>query len=99
MLGVRRGIEINMNWSSGTSGPQVPAKVLPVFRNFKFINVTGTARSAGMITGLKDSPVQGVIFSGVKLTADTGLTPDSTRDIDLSGLALTVKQGDAIMGK
>jgi len=47
MNGVRRAIEINMNWSSGTSLPQVPAKVLPVFRNFKFINVTGTANSAG----------------------------------------------------
>lgn len=99
MHGVRRAIEINMNWSSGTSGPQVPAKVLPVFRNFKFINVTGTAQSAGFITGLKDSPVQGVTFSDVKLTADTGLTLDSTRDVDLSGLALAVKDGEAVVRK
>ena len=99
MHGVRRAFEINMNWSSGTSGPQVPAKVLPVFRNLQFINVTGTAQSAGFITGLKDSPVEGMVFSNVKLIADTGLTVESTRDFDLAGLAITVKQGDALMRK
>ena len=99
MHGVRRAIEINMNWSSGTSGPQVPAKILPVFRNLKFINITGTAQSAGFITGLKDSPVQGITFTNVKLTADTGLTLDSTRDVDVVGLTLTVKEGDAVIRK
>jgi polygalacturonase len=99
MHGVRKAIEINMNWASGTSGPQVPAKVLPVFRNFKFIDVSGTADSAGFITGLKDSPVQDVTFSNVKLTTGTGLTLDSAGKIDFAGLALTVHDGEAIIRK
>lgn len=99
MHGVRRAFEINMNWSSGTSGPQVPANVLPVFRNLQFINVTGTAQSAGFITGLKDSPIQGMAFSNVKLATDTGLTVESAGNFDPSGLAITVKQGDALIRK
>ncbi|HWA09601.1 MAG TPA: glycoside hydrolase family 28 protein [Opitutaceae bacterium] len=99
MHGVRRAIEINMDWASGTSGPQIPAKVLPVFRHFEFINVSGTAQSAGFITGLKDSPVQDVTFSNVKVTADTGLTLTALQDANLSGLALEVKQGDAVIRK
>lgn len=97
--GVKRAIEINMNWTSGTLGPQVPAKVLPVFRNFQFINVTGTADSAGFITGLKDSPIQGITFSNVKLTTGTGLTLESVGKLDLAGLALTTHDGEAVIRK
>lgn len=99
MRGVKRAIEINMNWTSGTLAPQVPAKVLPVFRNFQFINVSGTADSAGFITGLKDSPIQDITFSNVKLTTGTGLTLESVGKIDLAGLALTAHEGEAIIQK
>jgi hypothetical protein len=69
---------------------------LPSFRNVRIINVSGDAQSVGVINGLADSPVQGITFENCHITANTGLRISHARDIDLSGLTLDVKQGDAI---
>jgi polygalacturonase len=97
LRGVRRTIEINMDWRSGTSGPQPPAPVLPVFRHLKFINITGTAASVGIITGLKDSFIDGVTFEKCNLTAQRGLVIDNARNVDTAGLTLQVSEGEPIV--
>ena len=76
-----------------------PAKVLTVVRNVKLINITGTVKSGGVIHGLKDSPIMDVKFENCKITADKGLTIDNVKGIDLSGLDLTVKEGEPIIWK
>ena len=99
MHGVRQAIDMNMDWKNRAMARQPtppPANPLPAFRNVKIINVSGDAQSAGAINGLADSPVQGITFENCKITANTGLRISHARDIDLTGLTLDVKQGEAV---
>lgn len=96
MKDAKMAFELNMEWRMV---PPIapPSKVLPVFRNIRFINITGTAVSVGNIHGLKNSPVKDVIFKNCKITAQKGLRVDNIKDIDFSGLAIEVKEGPAII--
>jgi len=89
--GVRQAFEINMDWRSGTARPETPAKILPVFRDIHFIDVTGNASSAGSIRGLEGSPMTGVIFTACQITAKKGLTVERAPDVDLSGLTVALR--------
>ena len=95
---VRQAFEMNMEWRMV---PPIapPAKVLPVFRNIQFINITGTANSGGLIRGLKDSPIQDVKFKNCKIAAQKGLVVEHARQMDFSGLSLAVKEGEPIVKK
>lgn len=95
---VQQAFEMNMEWRMV---PPIapPAKVLPVFRNIQFINITGTAISGGMIRGLKDSPIQDVRFKNCKIAAQKGLVVEHARQMDFSGLSLAVKEGEPIVKK
>ena len=73
------------------------ARMPPTMRNIKIINVHGTAKTAGIIHGLPDSLIDGVTFERCQITADTGLVIDHARNIDTTGLALTVKSGEPII--
>jgi hypothetical protein len=64
-----------------------------IMRRIRLINVHGTARSAGYIRGLADGPIDGVTFENCNVTADTGLVIEHARNVDTSGLVLTVKNG------
>jgi polygalacturonase len=95
----RQFVEMNLNWSNRAMArlpPVPPANPLPSFRNVKIINVSGDVQSAGTISGLPDSPIQGVTFQNCHITANTGLHISHARDIDLSGLTLDVKDGPPI---
>jgi polygalacturonase len=92
----RQAFEFNLAWDMRISNGAPPAKVLPVVRNIKLINISGTVRSAGVISGLPGSPIENVVFQNCNITAATGLTIDNARGLDLSGLHLTVTEGDAI---
>ena len=94
----RQAFNFNMEWRM-VRPIAPPAKVLTVVRNVKLINITGTVKSGGVIHGLKDSPIMDVKFENCKITADKGLTIDNVKDIDLSGLDLTVKEGEPIIWK
>ena len=94
----RMVFDFNMAWRMlGTVRP--PAKVLPIVRNVKIINVSGKVNSGGNITGLKGSPIQNISFKNCNITADKGLTVQYVTDTDFSGLNLTVKNGEAIIKK
>jgi polygalacturonase len=94
----RNALTFNMEWRLV---PPIapPAKVLTVVRNVKIINVTGTVKTAGMMHGMKDSPIENVLFENCKISAQKGLTLDNVKNIDLSGLDLKVDQGESIMWK
>jgi len=94
----RMAFEMNMEWRM-VAPFDPPSKVPPVFRNIHFINITGTAVSAGSIHGLKDSPIKDVTFKGCKISAQKGLTVDNIQNFDFTGLTLDVKEGQAIIQK
>ncbi len=91
----RQAVEFNLEWNMriNTAGD---TRVLPTVRNVKLINVHGTVDSAGIIHGLTDSFIDGVTFENCDITAQRGLTIENARNVDLSGLKLTVKTGEAV---
>jgi exo-poly-alpha-galacturonosidase len=94
----RKAVEFNMAWRMvGQIKP--PAKVLPVVKNVQIINVSGTVNTVGDIHGLEGSPIIGVTFKNCKITAQKGLLIEHARNVDLSGLLLEVKEGDAVTKK
>jgi polygalacturonase len=92
----RQAFEFNMEWRMV---PPIapPAKVLPVVRNVRIINVSGTTASVGLIHGLKDSPIQGVTFENCHVRARKGLVIENVANLDLSGLDLQVEEGEAVI--
>jgi polygalacturonase len=91
----KQAFEFNLEWRMA---PPIapPAKVLPVVRNVRIINVTGDVQSVGIIHGLADSPIQGIHFEKCRITAQKGFRLEHARDVDLSGLQLDVKDGDPV---
>ena len=94
----RNALTFNMEWRM--VGPQPPpAKVPTVVRNVRIINVTGTVKTAGSMHGMKQSPIENVKFENCKISAQKGLALENVKDIDLSGLDLTVEQGEPFIWK
>lgn len=92
----RKAFEFNMAWRMR---PPIkpPSDPLPVVRNVKIINVSGTVGSAGDIQGLPDSPIQNVSFERCKIKAKRGLILKNVKGLDLSGLNIEVEEGEAII--
>jgi polygalacturonase len=92
---VRQAFEFNLEWRM--VGPiAAPAKVLPIVRNVKIINVSGDARSVGIIHGLAGSPIRDIHFENCQIAAQRGFRLDHARNVDLGGLKLDVKEGEPI---
>jgi exo-poly-alpha-galacturonosidase len=94
----KQAFEFNLEWRMV---PPVapPAKVLPIVRNVRFINISGNVNSIGLIHGLKDRPIYDVLFKRCRISATKGLTVDNARDIDYSGLHANVAEGQVIINK
>lgn len=91
----RKAVEFNMAWRM--VGPvKAPAKVLPIVRNVKLINISGNVDVVGDIHGLEGSPILGVTFKNSMIKARKGLLIEHARNVDLSGLVLDVKEGEAV---
>ncbi len=92
----RKAFEFNMEWRMR---PPIkpPSDPLPVVRNVKIINVSGTTASVGNMHGLKDSPIRNVTFENCKIKAKRGFTIDNVEELDLSGLTIEIEQGEAII--
>jgi polygalacturonase len=91
----RQAFEFNLEWRMV---PPIapPAKVLPVVRNVKIINVSGDVQSVGIIHGLADSPIRDIRFENCKITAQKGFRLEHARNVDMAGLKLDVKDGEPI---
>ncbi len=93
---VARAIEFDLEWRMVP--PLAPAaKELTAVRNVQLINFTGTAQSVGLIRGFKTSPIQDLKFDHCQITAQRGLMVANVQDLNSSGLALTVAQGEPII--
>lgn len=93
----RKAFEFNMEWRM--VNPRPASDPLPVFRNIKIINVSGTAANVGDMHGLKDSPIRNVIFENCNITAKRGFVLDNVEGLDLSGLKIRVSEGEPIIWK
>lgn len=96
LRGVRQAVEFNMAWRMV---PPIapPAKVLPVVRNVRIINLHGTATAVGSMHGLPDSFIDGITFENCDVTANTGLTIEHARNLAIAGLKITVKTGEPVI--
>jgi polygalacturonase len=91
----RQAFEFNLEWRMV---PPIapPAKVLPVVRNVRIINVSGDVTSVGVIHGLADSPIRDIHFENCNITAQKGFKLDHARNVDMAGLHIEVKEGEPI---
>ena len=94
----RKAVEFNMAWRM-VPPVKPPSKILPVVRNVQLINISGVVNTVGDIHGLEGSPIIGVTFKNCRITAQKGLFIEHARNVDLSGLVMTVKEGDAVTKK
>lgn len=94
--GTKKAFEFDMAWRMvGTVRP--PSEVPPIVRNIKIINVKGDVGTVGDMHGLVNSPIKGVVFKNCNITAKTGFILQRVEDIDLTGLKLTVQNGESII--
>jgi polygalacturonase len=91
----RKAFEFNMAWRM--VNPRPPADPLPVVRNVKIINVSGTTQNVGDMHGLEDSPIRNVTFQNCHIKAQRGFTLENVEELDLSGLTIEVEQGEPII--
>jgi exo-poly-alpha-galacturonosidase len=70
---------------------------LPMVRNVKIINVSGTVGNVGDMHGLKDSPIQNVTFENCRIKARKGFVLENVKGLDLSGLKIEVGEGEPII--
>lgn len=91
----RQAFEFNMAWRM--VNPKPAAKVLPLVRNVRIINVKGTARTVGTMRGLEQSPIDGVKFKNCEITAQRGFSIAHAKNVDLSGLVIKGVIGEAVV--
>ena len=91
----KQAFEFNLEWRMV---PPIapPAKVLPIVRNVKIVNVSGDVNTVGIIHGLADSPIRDIHFENCQISALKGFRLEHARNVDLNGLKLDVKDGEPI---
>lgn len=94
----KKAFEFNMEWRM-VPPVKPPSDPLPVVRNVNIINVSGTVRAVGEMHGLKDNPIQNVIFENCRISANKGFVIENVTGLDISGLTLHVEEGEAIIYK
>jgi polygalacturonase len=94
----RKAFEFNMAWRM-VPPIKPPSDPLPVVRNVKIINVSGTVDKVGDMYGLEDSPIENVVFENCTINAKTGFKLENVNGLDLSGLTINVEEGEAIIQK
>ncbi len=92
-----KAFEFNMEWRMVNAKP--PSDPLPIVRNVRIINVSGTTARVGEMHGLKASPIRNVIFENCQIKAETGFTIDNVENVDLAGLKIEVTKGQPVTRK
>jgi hypothetical protein len=93
---VRRAFEFIMDWDMRLER-QTATNAKTIVRDVHLINYTGTARSGGLIQGLKDGPIRDVHWQNCNVTAQDGMNIVNAVDLDTSGLNLKVTRGKPII--
>jgi polygalacturonase len=81
-----------------TAAPQEPvSERTPRVRNIHVSAITGTARGAGLLYGLEESPLDGVTLTDIELVAEKGLIIRNADHVSLRSVRIQTKAGPAIM--
>jgi exo-poly-alpha-galacturonosidase len=91
----RKMVEFDLEWNMriNVAGD---VRVATTVRNVKLINISGITGTVGIIHGLKDSLIDGVVFENCAITAQRGLVIENARHIDLTGLKIDVQEGEPV---
>jgi hypothetical protein len=97
MDGVETPIQITMCYTG--CGPDMPAEPMaehtPRFHDIRIENLTATnAKNAIQIEGLPESPVKGLVFKNVKISADHGMRARYA-DIVEENVEITAKEASS----
>ncbi|MGD0815272.1 MAG: glycoside hydrolase family 28 protein [Verrucomicrobiota bacterium] len=69
----------------------------PRFRDFLFSNITARGASdAGSVTGLREMPVEDIVFSNVHIAAEKGFTCTNARRISFYDVEINPREGPAL---
>jgi polygalacturonase len=69
----------------------------PRFRDFLFNNITARgAADAGSITGLREMPVEDIVFSNVRIAAEKGFACTNARHISFYDVEINPEKGPAL---
>lgn len=94
----KKAFEFNMAWRLvGTVREQ--AKVPTIVRNILIKNVSGTVAAVGDMSGLDNSPIEGVKFVDCHIKAQTGLILHNVTKLDTAGLNISVVSGPKVIMK
>lgn len=91
----KKAFEFNMSWRMvGTV--REPVKVPTILRNILIEKVSGSVKSVGDMSGLSNSPIDGVKFVDCNIEAETGLQLRNVVNLDTVGLHLKVQSGRTV---
>src|ERR1035438_1699437 len=84
-------------------GTDKPSDVFPLnegtphFRDFLFSNITARgSKTAGQVTGLKELPVENIVFDNVRVQAQTGMTVSNAKNIFFRDTFIDTESGPAL---
>jgi polygalacturonase len=89
---VREAVVFDLEWNMRIATADAALQP-PTVRNVKLINVHGTATAVGSIRGLANSFIDGVTFERCAITAQRPLAVEHARNVDTSGLTVTIADG------
>jgi polygalacturonase len=68
----------------------------PQFKNIHLSNITAETKSAVLINGLAEMPVEDVTFSDIQFNCQRGITIKEARNISFHNVTVTTKEGPAL---
>jgi len=68
----------------------------PRFRNIHFSNITAQTKTAVILNGITEMPIENITFHDVRFDAQTGITIKEAKDIELHQVSVTTQQGPAV---
>jgi polygalacturonase len=79
--------------------PQPVDATTPIYRNIRISNVTATCqKAAGIILGLPESQISGVVLENVDITAaTTGLSIKNAKGVQFKNVKVTSKEGPPVI--
>ncbi len=68
----------------------------PRFRNIHFSNITAQTKTAAILNGITEMPIENITFHDVRFDAQTGITIKEAKDIELHQVSVITQQGPAV---
>ncbi|HYG22969.1 MAG TPA: glycoside hydrolase family 28 protein [Verrucomicrobiae bacterium] len=74
---------------------QPVTETTPMYKNIRISNLTAySTKSAGLIVGLPEAPIENFVLENVTIHAQTGLTIANAKGLELKNVTVNVKKGE-----